>query len=87
MDRNYRIGQLRPVVAYRLIAKHTLDEAKAAAMDQKIDFNKLVLNSNVCATCPEFAKRCSKFNIRLYDDACVFTREMDRKIVKVRPIP
>ena len=87
MDRNYRIGQTRPVVAYRLIAKHTLDEAKAAAMDQKIDFNKLVLNSNVCATCPEFAKRCSKFNIRLYDDACVFTREMDRKIVKVRPIP
>lgn len=87
LDRNYRIGQERTVTAYRLIARHTLDEAKAAAMDQKIDFNKLVLSADVCATCPEFARRCAKFNIRLYDETCIYSRELERKIVKVRPIP
>lgn len=87
LDRNYRIGQTRKVTAYRLIARHTLDEAKSAAMDQKIDFNKLVLNSDVCATCPEFKRRCAKFGIQLYDEACIYGRELSRKITKVRPIP
>lgn len=87
LDRNYRIGQDKKVTVYRLIARHTLDDAKAAALDQKIDFNKLVLSSDVCATCPEFKKRCSKFNIRLYDETCIYNRELERKVVKVRPIP
>lgn len=41
LARNYRIGQKRHVTVYRLIAMHSLDEAKAKAIDQKVDIDKL----------------------------------------------
>lgn len=41
LARNYRIGQTRRVTVYRLIAMGSLDEAKAKAIDQKVDIDKL----------------------------------------------
>lgn len=41
LARNYRIGQKRRVTVYRLIAMGSLDEAKAKAIDQKVDIDKL----------------------------------------------
>ena len=41
LARNYRIGQTRRVTVYRLIAMGSLDEAKAKAIDQKVDVDRL----------------------------------------------
>lgn len=86
LDRNYRIGQKRKVTVYRLIAAHTLDESKATALDQKMDFSELVTARSVCATCSEL-KRCLRYKIELYDDACIYDRTMMRDTAQVRLIP
>jgi SNF2 family DNA or RNA helicase len=41
LARNYRIGQNRRVTVYRFIAIGSLDEAKAKAIDQKVDIDRL----------------------------------------------
>ena len=87
LDRNYRIGQARKVTVYRLLAAHTLDESKAAALDKKMDFSHLVTTRSVCATCPEFTRRCATAGVQLYDPLCVYDRKMLRETAKVRPIP
>jgi SNF2 family DNA or RNA helicase len=87
LDRNYRIGQKRKVTVYRLLALHTLDESKAAALDKKMDFSHLVTTRSICATCPEFTKRCASAGIQLYDPLCIYDRKMLRETAKVRLIP
>jgi hypothetical protein len=87
LDRNYRIGQTKPVTVYRLLGKHTLDESKAKALDQKIDFASLVTSASVCATCDDYYSRCHTRNIRLYDLECKFDREMMRETATIRRIP
>jgi SNF2 family DNA or RNA helicase len=86
LDRNYRIGQSRNVTVYRLIGHHTIDEAKIAALDQKIDFSNLITNRTPCVTCKEFAKRCAPNNIDLYDEACIYDRTMDRNKADIKVI-
>lgn len=87
MDRNYRIGQERKVTVYRLIARNTIDETKAAAIDQKMDFSTLVTSKSVCVMCPDYATRCSQHNIELYDDDCKYDRAMRRETAKIGLIP
>jgi len=87
MDRNYRIGQDKKVTVYRLIARYTLDEAKAVALDQKMDFNTLVTSRSVCASCPEFSRRCAVKGIKLYANDCIYERTMMRSTASVRTIP
>jgi SNF2 family DNA or RNA helicase len=87
LDRNYRIGQSRKVMVYRLIGKHTIDESKVKALDQKIDFSRLVTSSAICATCDDYYQRCHKYNIKLYDDECKFDREMRRETATIRSLP
>lgn len=87
LDRNYRIGQDRKVTVYRLVAKHTIDEAKLVALDNKIALDRLVTNSLPCVTCPEFKKRCAKHNIKLYDDDCIYDRTMLKNKADIARIP
>jgi SNF2 family DNA or RNA helicase len=87
IDRNYRIGQASKVTVYRLIGAHTLDEAKAAALDQKMDFSHLVTTRSICATCPEFARRCAAHKISLYDPDCIHDRVTMRKTAEIKLIP
>ncbi len=87
LDRNYRIGQNRKVTVYRLIGRYTLDETKALALDQKIDFSNLVTASSVCAMCPDYFVRCHKHKIALYSEACKYDRKMLRHTASVKVIP
>jgi hypothetical protein len=86
LDRNYRIGQDRKVIVYRLIARNTLDEAKVVALKQKLDFSNLVTMRSMCMLCPEI-NRCLKYKIELYDDDCIYDRAMLRDTAQVRLIP
>lgn len=86
LDRNYRIGQNRSVTVYRLIGLHTLDQAKATALSQKMDFSNLITVRAICATCPEI-NRCFKFKIQPFDADCIHDRTMLRDTAQVRLIP
>lgn len=87
LDRNFRVGQDKKTTVYRLLARHTLDIAKAVAMDQKIDFSKLVVSQDICATCSNFATRCAKFKIKPFEAECIHPPEIARKVMKVSKIP
>ncbi len=87
LDRNYRIGQTQPVVVYRLIGRHTIDESKQKALDQKIDFAQLVVSASICATCDDYYTRCHRFGIKLYDAECRFEREMMKETATIGRLP
>lgn len=87
IDRNYRIGQINRVTVYRLLGYHTLDESKSRALDQKLDFTKLVTSTSVCATCSDFYTRCNASKVKLYDLECKYDRTMLRHTAVVGVIP
>ncbi len=51
LDRNYRIGQSNKVTVYRMMAKDTIDEALASAIDHKKDIVEMVLSEKGCPVC------------------------------------
>lgn len=59
MARNYRIGQDRPVIVYRLLAEGTIDRDKAAALDQKVDIDALLTSAEEREPCPKHDRRLS----------------------------
>ena len=77
----------KKITVYRLLARHTLDESKAAAMDQKIDFSKFVIDHDICATCGDFPRRCAKFKIKPFSDVCIHPPQTERIMLKVKKIP
>jgi len=81
IDRNYRAGQVKKVTVYRLIAKGTVDEYKAAALSQKKDLSTVLTGKLACVSC---AKRmeCLQENVELYDPGCLYQRSAKRKIAK-----
>lgn len=86
LDRNYRIGQKRKVTAYRLIAEGTLDESKAIALDQKMNFSDLITTRSMCVTCSEL-KRCLQYNVKVYDEDCIYDSTVLRHTAQVKLIP
>ena len=83
LDRNHRIGQQRKVTVYRLIANHTIDEAKVTALEQKTDINTLITHKLPCIGCKDYTTRCAKYNIELYDELCKYDRTFDRTTAKL----
>jgi SNF2 family DNA or RNA helicase len=87
LDRNYRIGQSRKVTVYRLLGRYTLDESKATALDQKVDFSKLVTSRSFCISCPEYTKRCAVGGVELFSDGCILDKAKLRETASARLIP
>lgn len=81
IDRNYRAGQEKKVVVYRLIAKGTVEEYKAAALSQKKDLSVVLTGKLTCMSC-EKRLDCLRDNIELYDVGCLYQRSAKRKIAK-----
>lgn len=50
--RNYRIGQTKRVVIYRLLANGSTDLFKADALDQKIEIEDMLTNADYAPACP-----------------------------------
>lgn len=79
IDRNYRAGQTKKVTVYRLIGKGTVDEYKAAALDEKRDIGAVLTSKLTCATCTQRID-CLKLNIELFDPKCKYQRSTRRTI-------
>lgn len=85
IDRNYRVGQTKKVVVYRLIGEHTVDEYKVEALEQKKDLSAMLTNKLSCVTCTRSIE-CLKKGIELYDAKCIYQRSVKRVIAKAKVI-
>lgn len=81
LGRNYRIGQQRRVIMYRLLALHTLDMAKAKALDQKIEIEDLLIGN-------DRENLCEKHGLLREPQApCTCNESVMRIVAKIRAIP
>ena len=83
IDRNYRAGQTQKVTVYRLLAEDTVDRYKAIALSEKRDLSAMLTNKIACATC-ERQEACLKNNIELFDEGCIYQRNVTRTVAKAR---
>ena len=85
IDRNYRAGQTKKVTVYRLLAKDTVEEYKAKALDQKKDLSALMTNRLACAGCPR-QMSCLADGTELFDPGCVHQRTAKRTIARAETL-
>jgi len=74
VDRNYRIGQKRPVTVYRLLARGTVDHRVVEAIDSKVDIVEALLNNVDCIKCDQMLV-CAPKNIQMWGKGCRYERK------------
>lgn len=85
MDRNYRIGQDKPVTVYRMIGRATLEAVVAYLLDHKVDVDALLTNKIECALCPH-SITCLAKNIEPFQSGCIHPKRVSRPVIKARPL-
>lgn len=81
IDRNYRGGQTKKVTVYRLIAKNTVEEYKAKALDQKRDLSAIMTQKLACTNCRK-KYECLQNDTELFDPGCLYQRSAKRSIAR-----
>ena len=81
-DRNYRIGQTKRTVVYRLCAKNSVELAQLAALDARMDVKELLSKRIDCVTCHRY-DTCFKHNIEPWTDLCIVPRNKKRYVTEV----
>ena len=74
IDRNYRIGQTRPVTVYHLLAKGTIDERVMEAIKNKEDIVEALLNNLECIRC-KHRYICIMKGVKQYDTECKLVKK------------
>jgi len=77
LDRNYRAGQTKKVVVYRLFGKDSVELFKAAVLEEKEELRMNLSAKLACSACPD-QQRCAKDGVALFDKACRFSRSLRR---------
>lgn len=85
LDRNYRAGQTEKCTVYRLLGRKTLDQYKAAALEQKRDISAILTNKLACIGCGKRFE-CLTNKVELFDPGCVYQRSARRAIAKAEII-
>lgn len=85
LDRNYRIGQDKPVTVYRMIGRSTLEAAVAYLLDHKVDVDALLTNKIECALCQHSVK-CLKDGIEPFRTGCIYPKTVARPVIKARSL-
>lgn len=81
LDRNYRIGQTKPVTVYRLLGKRTIEKSVVKLLDSKVDVDSTLTRSLSCVICPH-VERCAPAGVQLFDKECVYHDRMNRPVIK-----
>lgn len=84
-DRNYRLGQERDTVIYRLLGKGTVDENIAHALSLKTTVAQTITAALMCPRCPQHAE-CQKTSVTLFSEGCIHQRNVIRPVTKARPL-
>lgn len=85
LDRNYRIGQTKPVTVYRMIGRATLEAAVAYLLHHKVDVDTLLTNKIECALCPHSVK-CLANGIEPFEPGCIHPKRVARPVIKARAL-
>jgi len=78
IDRNYRIGQTKPVTVYHLLARNTIDERVMQAIADKVDIVEALLTNIECIRCKHMYD-CVLQNIRQYDKDCILAKKQSKR--------
>jgi SNF2 family DNA or RNA helicase len=78
--REYRIGQTRKTVIYRLCARNSVEVQQLIALDNKEDIAKMLTEKVSCALCDRYAN-CLKEKIIPWSVGCVYTSKIKRETV------
>lgn len=76
-DRNYRLGQTRPVTEYRLYAERTIDEFILATLRFKDTVAFTMLEKIVCSACSH-QRRCAEEENRPFKPGCVHKADVSK---------
>ncbi len=85
LDRNYRIGQDKPVTVYRMIGRETLEAAVAYLLDHKVDVDSLLTNKIECALCPK-SLTCLAEGIEPFEKGCIHPKRVTRPVIKAHAL-
>jgi SNF2 family DNA or RNA helicase len=85
LDRNYRIGQDKPVTVYRMIGRATLEAAVAYLLDHKVDVDSLLTNKIECALCPN-SITCLAKGIEPFETGCIHPKRVTRPVIKAHAL-
>jgi SNF2 family DNA or RNA helicase len=85
MDRNYRIGQDRPVFVYQLICKGSVLEYVATSLDQKKDIAATLTDDINCVICKN-GLVCVANGIRPFTEKCLYKTKTARVIIKPKKL-
>jgi len=81
--RNYRIGQLKKTIIYRLIARGTLEEQQLKALDLRQDISRTLTQKINCVVCAEFTL-CVKNNVEPWTKECILDTNVKRSITRAK---
>lgn len=79
--RNYRIGQDKKTIVYRLIGRGSVEENQMVALDNKIEVNKMLTSKINCYLCKNYTE-CVVNDIQPWTKRCLFTTNVKKEIVK-----
>jgi SNF2 family DNA or RNA helicase len=79
--REYRIGQTRKTVVYRLCAKQSVEIQQLIALDNREDIARVLTEKVNCILCERYAA-CLKAKIIPWSVGCVYSSKISRKTVE-----
>lgn len=82
LDRNYRVGQRRSSIVFRLLGHQTVDQNVASALECKGTINDILLTTLLCNVCPSY-KACKREGTQLFSAKCIHPRSIDRPITRL----
>jgi len=82
MDRNYRIGQERPVFVYRLVCRDSVLEYVAASLSQKKNIADTLTDVINCITC-KYGLICMANGVQPFQEGCRYKTKTAR--VRIKP--
>ena len=84
--RNYRVGQEKKTVVYRLIGRNSIEENQMITLDQKIEVDKTLTSRINCNLCKNYHE-CTVNGIQPWTKKCLFNTNVKKDIVKAGVIP
>lgn len=85
MDRNYRIGQKKPVFVYRLVCKDSVLDYVAASLSQKRDIANTLTDDINCIVCDKNLV-CVNNGYRPFEKGCKYKSKTARVVIKPKKL-
>ena len=85
VDRNYRIGQKRPVFVYRLFAKNSILEFVMHTLAAKLDLSEILTAKIDCALCDR-SQKCFIEKVEPFKKGCRYRSRVNRVIARPKKL-